>query len=145
MLVSFPGQPAKLFSRTSRLKLPYFVFLSGIVIGVMASLALVTSETHPNVSVTPNHLLVSNTPSPALRGSSALSAPPKPVSVFYFVVDSETKASELAKAMSKSPGAHENFVITEEEADRDAHVGLAMAVAELTNAGISVQVVDLRH
>ena len=144
MSVSFLGRHANALI-LPRLNLPYLVFLSGMVIGCMASLSLGAFETDRNEVGPPYDPPIASGSSPSHRGLDALSTSRRQVPVFFYIVDSKTKASALAEAMNKASGAHANLAMTAEVGDPKAQVGLAMVVAELTNAGVSVQLVDLRN
>ena len=101
-----------------------------------------TRSTHE----TPASVSRASKPLPAQR-AYATSHSSTPVRVVYYIVDSETSASALAKAMAKKSlagGAHTDFVIVGKKDKAERVDGLAMAVTELTHSGIPVQLVDLR-
>ena len=68
------------------------------------------------------------------------------IQTYYYVVDSHTKASVLAESLAQSPAneSHYEFVVIDEEHKQDSLQRLDLALMELSQAGVTVQVLDLR-
>ena len=149
MLSASLGRHEARFSPLRRLKLPYLVFISGIVLGVTASAASGTLTEPGRVDrqsgQSPVALPVEQAPA-AVQPSNAQPPVQNRAPVFYYIIDADTSASALAEAIAQTPanGAHQEFVRFGDENYAESLTGLNMALAEMSSAGTIVKLIDLR-
>jgi hypothetical protein len=153
MLGSWIESPELADEPHRRASLPYAVFVSGIVLGVMVSIAAgISGNGEPGTegaraaSLTPSSSDVPEESNAITRRASSLQQGWTAPRVTYFVVDSGTRASVLAEAMSNaaSDGVHLDFVIVGDEDKSQEVPGMRVAMHELSQSGALVQMVDLR-
>jgi hypothetical protein len=137
------------FNLARSLRWPYLAFFSGGIIGALATVAIGVLPADSGAVDSPaiaSESVPTDPNSGAIQPAGAEPASHDRQPVYYYIVDTSTKAPVLAGAMTanSTSGDHQEFVIVGKQDEAETLIRLDLALLELSAAGVPVKLIDLR-